>query len=445
MRLNVLPIKYSFESIGHFLRQGCRRLGFAALLLFLALGLAPAALAQSPAVNLTASNNAPNPVPVGQDFEYTVNYSVVSTVGDAQNVVLTSVLPAGVTFRSLIPSVHVASTTTPAVGANGSIVFTMNTPLAAGSSGTITITARYAEGTVADNTVSTMTTTATGTGIVSTPKSTVTTSDANNLWSVDKIGPAAGNLNAPVTYTLNVNRVSPGNLNLTGGVLTDTLPIGVLPSDVTNADGGTVSGTGLAGNPTIITWAIPAQNAGATGAVVTRSPTVIFSTARFTAPTTQINSTQLVATALGGVVSTTTDTVSTNFTYLAASPAATTGKTNSDASVTDGQVMTWSVAAANTGTGDAALDAFTVTDVMSPNFNLQRLLLPSAFTNSPGGSFMTVQYKRSDTATTLHTWPGGPFAANATLLVSALSLPVGVQVSEVRINCGYCACRLHHY
>ena len=115
-------------------------------------------------------------------------------------------------------------------------------------------------------------------------------------------------------------------------------------------------------------------------------------------------------------------------------PTATTSKTVSDATVIAGQTVTWSLAAASTS--DVPLQNFTVVDVIAPNLAVSRLLLPSTFTSSPGGSFITVKYTRSDTGVTLHTWTGGPFAAGATLDVSALGLPGGAYVSSVRFECG---------
>ena len=60
-----------------------------------------------------------------------------------------------------------------------------------------------------------------------------------------------------VTYRARLDRPNPatGNLNTTSGSLALTLPVGVLPADVVNANGGTLTGTGTAGDPVIVTWA----------------------------------------------------------------------------------------------------------------------------------------------------------------------------------------------
>ena len=70
--------------------------------------------------------------------------------------------------------------------------------------------------------------------------------------SVDKTGPWSALVNTNVSYPIHIQRSSPGNLNLQSGTLVDTLPVGVLPSNVINADGGTVSGSGTSGSPTSV-------------------------------------------------------------------------------------------------------------------------------------------------------------------------------------------------
>ena len=194
----------------------------------------------------------PSPVPSGQSFTYFLNYSCSSTTGGATNAVITDPLPTGIEFLSVVPTVHIASFSTPAVGSSGTVTLNSISPLPSGSAGIIPIVVRYAAGTTTNGTIVTNTATVNGSNIGTASSSFATTASAAPTWTVGKTGAANATLGTTGTnYTVSLcsSGTNIGQLDLTNAVMVDTLPVGVFPSNVLNAAGATVTGTGVAGNP----------------------------------------------------------------------------------------------------------------------------------------------------------------------------------------------------
>ena len=86
------------------------------------------------------------------------------------------------------------------------------------------------------------------------------------------------------------------------------------------------------------------------------------------------------------------------------------------------------------GTGNVGLDNFTITDPLPVNFALSSIRMPTV-NNGPGGNFIVVKYRRSDTGATEYTWgTTHPASTSTTLNVSALGLGAGVYISQVRFE-----------
>ncbi len=407
---------------------------FRRLAIFGVLGFALAA--QAATVGITKTTNAPNPVPSGQNFTYFLSYTSSSTTGAANNVVITDVLPPDTEFVSLAPTIHVASYTAPAVGSTGTIVLTMVNPLPSGSAGIVPVITRYKAGVTPDATVSVNTATITASDAPTASSSVTTTSDSASTWTVNKTGPGTATIGASgVTYTLSMasSGTNTGQLNLQSAVMVDTLPIGVLPADVLNAAGAAITGTGLAGNPVKLTW-----NLGVLSSIIAQPAASKTVTIRY--PSTQFADGQVVqnvATATGtpiGGSPTSLGPVNVNTSLSLPAVGRTLGKAASDTTVDIGQVFGWQLNPDNNAA--VPLDNFTITDTLPGNFTLQSVFTGTGYTGAPTGSFMAIQYETTASPGTFTTWPGGPFAVNQTLQVSALGLGSGVHVTAVRMNYG---------
>lgn len=392
------------------------------------------ALAQNVNVNLNLTTTAPNPVPTGQTFEYRIGYSVASTKKDAEKLEISAPLPANILYDSFVPTTHVDSVSTPSGNSNGTVVFKMKDPLPAGSAGTFTIRARFQEGPTLNGTSRTLTVTARGDNLNDTSKSITTTASASNRWSVDKTGPSSAIVGTNVSYPIHIQRSSPGNLNLQGGTLVDTLPVGVLPANVINADGGSVSGNGTAGSPVKITWSLSALTGSGSGTSRTVTPVIFYPSSRFPAGTQVTNAVALNATTIDNATVTTTDTQSTSLTAFSPSPGGSTWKWVTDDTVLPNQTFTWYLGTHNWG--NVPLTNYTMSDAIPANFNLTKVSTPWWMTNAPPGNFITIRYRRSNTGSTTYTWPGGPFPVNTELNVSSLGLPSGVYISQIEFQCG---------
>lgn len=387
-------------------------------------------------VGVTKTTNAPNPVPSGQTFKYDLSYTCSSTTGSAHNVVLTDVLPSDIEFVSLTPTVHVATYTTPAVGSSGTVTVNLINPLPSGSAGIIPVYVRYKPGVTPNATVSLNTATIVGSDAAQVSSSASTTSSAASTWSVAKTGAAAATLGpAGVTYTMTLfsTGTSIGQLNLQNAVMVDTLPVGVLPADVLDGAGATVSGTGAAGNPVQLTWTLGTLSSITAQPAASKTVTIRYPASQFSDGQVVQNAATASGSPVGGAL-TNLGPATVNTTLSMPAVTRSLGKAASDTTVDIGQVFDWQLAPATTAA--VSLDNYTITDTLPNNFTLQSVFTGTGYTGAPSGSFMTVQYETLANPGVFNTWPGGPYAVNQTLPVNALGLSAGVYVTAVKMNYG---------
>lgn len=228
-----------------------------------------------PVIDLAVSkSDGPDPVDAGGLLVYTV---LVTNSGPstASGVMLTDVLPAGVSFLS-------ASTTLGTVSESGGVVTADIGTLANGASATVTINVD-----VDDSTVGTVTNsasvTATETDLNNADNSSSESTTVEPLVDVsvlksDSVDPV--NAGSQLTYTLVVNNAGPSTA--TGVTLTDTLPAGVSFSSGSSTQGtvseagGTVTanvGTLAAGATETVTLIVDV--AGTTSGTITNVATVV--------------------------------------------------------------------------------------------------------------------------------------------------------------------------
>lgn len=396
---------------------------------------APQAALADTTVSISKTTNAPSPVPSGQNFSYNLTYSCSSTTGSAHNVVLTDVLPSDLEFVGLSPTSHVASYTAPAVGSSGTVVLTFINPLPSGSAGIVPITVRYKGGITPNGTVALNTATVTSTDAPTASSSVSTTSSAASTWAVGKTGATTATLGPTgVTYTvtLSTSGGTEGQLNLNSAVMVDTLPEGVLPADVLNAAGATVSGTGAAGNPVKLTWSLGTLSGITAQPAASKTVTIRYPATQFSDGQVVQNSVSATGTPIGGTL-TSFGPATVNTTLSLPVLTRNLSKVASDTTVDMGQVFDWQLNP--TSAAAAALDSFTITDTLPSNFTLQSVYTGTGYTSPPSGNFVAVRYKTTANASYV-AWTGSPFAANATLNVSSLGLAVGVYVTTVEINYG---------
>ena len=405
--------------------------------------------AQTITLNKSLAAGTPNPIPAGSNFIYQIEYSFASTSGDFYNAIIRDVLPSGLVYAGTVMTTpHVATYTAPSSGNAGTVTFTMVEPLSAGSSGTLTILARYAYGTTTNGLTRTNFVTSTanlgsesGSVINSTSGPVVTVASAACVWVADITSPTTVALDQALGVRVRLMRPTPNLTNysvLAGSTLAATLPVGVLPTDVLDSTGGVVTGTGLSGDPVVVTWTTTGTiNASGSdgGESFGRDMVIRFRSAAFSVGNTpSISETATLNLAAGGGTCVKTDTVTTTI-----SAATTTGTMTKNASVSNANAdgssaFQWGIHANNTGRTD--LDNFVLADDMPVNFALQRIYLPNGISYAPTTNFITVRYRRSDTGTTLYTWPGSPFPVFRTNLVPDLGLPAGVYVSRVEFDLG---------
>ncbi|OGS97888.1 MAG: hypothetical protein A3H99_12650 [Gallionellales bacterium RIFCSPLOWO2_02_FULL_59_110] len=174
----------------------------------------------------TASDSTVNVTGSGRTLTYTLNYTNTSGSTAATSAVLSDALPAGTTFVSASSGPAADSTTTPSVGANGTVTWNFAT-IAAGASGSASVTVNVPDdltGTAAINNTgslsstqtsvvtATATTSVIGGGVAGTPSLSVTKS-ANKTMLL------AGE---SVTYTISVVNVGTGSASSV--VVSDDFP-----------------------------------------------------------------------------------------------------------------------------------------------------------------------------------------------------------------------------
>jgi len=417
-----------------------RRLLFLMAMLLFVIGMANQVQAQGPTGNVEVSKailGGVTTIDSGVEFTYLINYKYASTTDDGESITLVDMLDPDLDWAAAQVVIgttnHIASTAyNPATG---QVTWTFVTPLPAGASGQLELKVRFPNGTTPPGTVANNTATMDGDNVDPVTSNNVAiTANATCGWNTNVTGPSTVQLNTDVTYTARLDQPSPstGNLNVIAPSTTSlTLPVGVLPGDVVNTNGGTISGTGVLGDPVVVTWNVT-QNVGGN---LTRNLVIRFDSARFTAGDVVTVAQASNLTVVGGGTCTDSDSQITTLHPFTPTPNATVDKNNSDGSVIPGTQEFYYTLDANS-TGNVGLDNFIITDELPQNFALSSIQLPTV-NNGPGGNFINLVYRRSDTGNTEYTWPGSPFPAGATVLpVSALSLPAGVYVSYVRFDMG---------
>ena len=382
-------------------------------------------------------------VDAGVEFTYLINYSYASTTEDGQQVLLTDLLDPDLSWAGaeVIPgsTIHIASTAfNPATG---QVTWTFVDPLPAGSSGQLTLKVRFPNGATAPGTIAANTATMDGDNTDPATSNNVDIAATSTCgWVTNVTGPTTAQLGVNVTYRVRLDRPNPstGHLNTISPSTTSlTLPVGVLPGDVVDAAGGTISGAGTTGDPVIVTWNASGVSASgsANSEAFGKSLVIKYDPARFTASQVVSVSQASSLTVLGGDTCGGSDSQNTTIQAFTSTANGTVAKSNSDSTIIpDTQEFYFHLDASSSG--NVGLDDFIISDELPQNFGLTSIRLP-AVSNGPGGNFINLVYRRSDTGATEYTWPGSPFAAGTTTLpVSALSLPGGAYVSYVRFDMG---------
>ena len=419
------------------IRCGIRSACSAVAVMIACAGLAfvPQAAMAATSVGITKTTNASSPQPSGQTFKYDLSYSCSSTTGSAHNVVITDVLPPDIEFVSLTPTTHVATYTTPSVGSTGTVTLNLINPLPSGSAGIVPVFVRYKAGVTANGTVSSNTASIVGSDAPLATSSVSTTSSAASTWAVSKTGATTATLGPTgVTYTVALasSGTTIGQLDLQNATMVDTLPVGVLPADVLDAAGATVTGTGVSGNPVTLTWSLGTLSSVGTQPAASKTVTIRYPASQFTNGQVVQNAATASGTPVGGSL-TNLGPANVNTTLSLPVVTRSLSKVASPTSQKIGETFDWQLNPVSTAA--VALDNFTVTDTLPGNFTLQSVFTGTGYTGQPTGNFVNLRYKT--TANSSWTpWPLSPFGANTTQNVSDLGLTAGVYVTDVEINYG---------
>src|SRR4029079_8412368 len=170
-------------------------------------------------------SDSPDPVTAGNNLTYTINFKN-NGPSDAQTVTVTDAVPANATFVSAVVSTGSGwSTSSPAVGGTGNVVFSKAT-VAAGEAATFTIVVKVASGTPSGATITnsataaSVTTDPTPANNTGTATTTVQTSADIAVTKTDSPDPVfAGN---NLTYTINFVNNGPSDAQTV--TVTDVVP-----------------------------------------------------------------------------------------------------------------------------------------------------------------------------------------------------------------------------
>ena len=232
-----------------------------ALVLALFIGLSgQAARAAGGEVEVTkAIQGGLTTVDTGVEFTYLINYKYASTTEDGLDIVLTDVLDSDLSWvgAEVIPgsTVHIAGTNFNT--ANGTVTWTFIDPLPAGASGQLPRRGLSPNAPPAPGPAPKTPATRDAPNPAPYPTNTApTTANAACGWNTNITGPSTAQVDSNVTYRVRLDRPNPatGNLNTIAPSRTSvTLPVGVLPADVINPNGGTITSTRAPTNPVIVT------------------------------------------------------------------------------------------------------------------------------------------------------------------------------------------------
>ena len=265
-----------------------QRLLFLMAMLLFVIGMANQAQAQGPTGQVEVSKavlGGATTVDTGVEFTYLINYKYASTTDDGAAVTLVDMLDPSINWAAAQVVVgttnHIASTNyNPATG---QVTWTFVNPLPAGASGQLELKVRFPNGTTPPGTVANNTATMDADNADPyTSNNVAITANATCGWNTNVTGPGTAMLDTDVTYVARLDQPSPstGNLNVIAPSTTSmTLPVGVLPGDVINTNGGTISGTGTTGDPVVVTWTVTHS----VGSNYTRNLVIRYESARSTA------------------------------------------------------------------------------------------------------------------------------------------------------------------
>jgi uncharacterized repeat protein (TIGR01451 family) len=307
--------------------------------------------ATSPAATVTTSadlsiNDPPTDVTAGQNVTFSIT---VSNHGpsDAQNVVVTDILPTGENFTSVTQSgsAPIFTCTTPAVGSSGSVVCSAPT-MPAGTTAVFDVVAMIAssapDGSTQTNVGFVTSTTPDPNGGNNVESTTVTVHASADL-ALTKTGPTTTTAGGPdLTYTLSLTNAGPSDA--ASVTVTDFLPAGETFVSATQATGTAIFGctSPAAGVVTCSAGSVPVHDSDTFLVVVSVAATVADGT--MLTDTAVASSSTFDPTAGDNVASVTT----------AVSAVADVGVTKTGLpSLTAGQHATYTISVTNNGPSDA--------------------------------------------------------------------------------------------
>jgi uncharacterized repeat protein (TIGR01451 family) len=400
----------------------------------------------------TAVNVDPgNTKHTGQTFSYILSYDCSAVSGSCINGRVTDVLPPEVVFVSAQGTSDVASITTPAVGASGTVEFIMNSPLTAGNAGDLVIDVRFPVGTTPDGTVASNTATSTNLGGTETAGPAVVTAVADVTVTPGKtLQTNPSYLDRETEYRLRLN--NSGELNVSNVTLVDTLPLGDINGNPPVFLGATPAATcepGCVGTklaaPYQLQWNIPAGvNAGSILDVFVR---VQYDSADFSDGVTVNNTFNATGDPLGAAnqdfgngtashpVVVFVPNATTSFDKSQGGPIPPAISTVPD----NGQEYYYYFRPANTGNVD--LENMEIVDTLPVQFKVTRVATGrynSYLSDFSAGVGVQVEYERSDN---LNSWVvlGSSADVSTNAVLNAPALPVGVYITRLRWRYGTAA------
>ncbi|WP_254510904.1 beta strand repeat-containing protein [Anatilimnocola floriformis] len=348
---------------------------------------------------------------VGSTVVYTVVVTNATGVNNATGVVVTDLLPTGMTF--------VSNTATQGTYVSGTGVWTVGA-INAGASATLTITATVATTGAKTNTAEV--TAADQTDIDSTPNNKATAPNEDDTSSIvvtpgsattidlsltKTVNTPTPNKNANVTFTVTVSNAA-GQANATGVVVTDLLPAGMTFVSSTPSVGTYNATTGV--------WTVGNVNAGSSATLSIVATVTTIGAKTNTAEVTAAGQTDIDSTPNNkGTAPNEDDTASAVVTPAVADLSIT--KTVNDSTPDRNQNVVFTITLANGGPQAATNVA--VTDVLPAGFTFVSST-PSTGTYSSTTGIWTVPTLAS--------------AANATLTITATVTTVGVKTNIAEVT-----------
>lgn len=213
-------------------------------------------------VAIRAVKSAAAVIAAGENINYTLQvYN--DGPGDAVNLAISDVVPAGITNVSWTTTVTgSASVAANGTGTGNTLNASVNIPAGAGNSVTVLINGLVSPGYTGSTLKNSFTATPAEPGNPPVPSEEVTTAVVKTAdLQLTKTGPAAVVAGSDISYTINVKNAGPGNV--TAATITDNLPVGFTVQNwtATGQNGAVISGPASGTGNVNVTAAIPAGNA----------------------------------------------------------------------------------------------------------------------------------------------------------------------------------------